>query len=113
MGARKYNPLILSYCRANGIEVPLPFERHPASRFAVVRLDCSPPKLSAKTFFKKEDLHYYIRSNMKELGLTDGTALPLRILDFADHVYLTVDPDGRTRPGLSFSEPGPAQGDAS
>ena len=68
-----------------------------------------PPKLSAKTFFKKEDLHYYIRSNMVELGVADATALPLRVLDFGDQVYLTIKPDGRTRPGQSFAEPSPPQ----
>ena len=103
MAARKYNSLIRRFCDANGIEVPPPFDRHTASRFAVVRLDISPPKVSAKTFFKKEDLHYYIRSNMKELGLTDGGALLLRVLDFGDQVYMTIDPDGRTRPASSFA----------
>src|SRR5262245_29003552 len=99
MGARKYSPLIRSYCQAHGIEVPAPFDRHPASRFAVVRLDCSPPRLSAKTFFKKEDLHYYIRSRMTELGMTDGAELPLRVLDFGDQVVLLIGSDGRTSPG--------------
>jgi hypothetical protein len=104
MAARKYNSLIRRYCEANGIEVPPPFDRHTASRFAVVRLDTSPPKLSAKTFFKKEDLHYYIRSSMKDLGLTDGSAMPLCVLDFGDQVYLMIDPDGHSRPGSSFAD---------
>ena len=112
MSARKYTPPILNYCKAEGIEVPPPFERHPASRFAVVLLDSSPPKLSAKTFFKKEDLHYYIRSKMREFHVTDATALPLRALDFKDNVQLTIIANGRTRVGQPLEGGGAARGDA-
>jgi hypothetical protein len=103
MGARKYNPIIRKYCEANGIDKPPAFDRHTASRYAVVRIDVSPPRLSAKTFFKKEDLHYYIKSVMKDLGLTDGGALPLCVLDFGDQIFLTIETDGRTRSGSSFA----------
>jgi hypothetical protein len=96
---RKYTPLILAYCARHGIEVPPPFGRHPANRYAVVRLDTKPPRLSARTFFKKEDLHYYLRSKTTELGVTDATMLSVRVLDFKDAVELDVEADGRTRPG--------------
>ena len=105
MPARKYTPRILAYCERHGVEVPPPFQRHPASRFVVIRLDATPPKISAKTFFKKEDLHYYLRGKVAELGASDASALPLRVLDFKDEVLLIVEPDGRTRPGGPIDSP--------
>ena len=103
MPERKYTPLILAYCARNRIDVPPPFERHPASRYAVVRLDTTPPKLSAKTFFKKEDLQYYLRSKAGELGAADAASLPLRVLDVKNAVELVVGPDGRTSPGSQLA----------
>jgi hypothetical protein len=103
MGGRKYNPMIRAWCEARGIHVPPPFDRHPASRFAVVLRDASPPRLSTTTHSKKEDLHLHLRAKMAELGVTSPTALPLEVLDFADQVHLEIGADGRTRPGGSLA----------
>ena len=105
MPPHMYTPLILAYCAEQGIDVPPPFARHPANRFVVIRLDSNPPKLSAKTFFKKEDLHYYLRAKVTELRVADATALPLRVLDFKEQVVLDVDAMGNTHHGTSFIAP--------
>lgn len=80
---KKYERLIGEYCARQGIEVPPGFARLTPSRYAIIRTQPSPPKLVAKTWFKRADVIYYIEHFLApELG----EALPhsIRILDFQE-----------------------------
>jgi hypothetical protein len=79
--AEKYTDRIKPYCEAAGIEIPLGFYRHPASRYAVIDLDGSPPKLIAKTWFNQVDVVYYLKK------LEGGKNV--RILDFKERDELS------------------------
>jgi hypothetical protein len=60
---------IEAYCKANGVVIPGGFARTSPSRYAVIRRDSGEPKLVAKTWFKQEDLCYYIEKTLiPELG---------------------------------------------
>ncbi len=80
----KYSKMIQEYCEKEGIFVPLGFRRHTASHIAVIRHDSGQPKLVAKTFFKKEDLKYYILSTLTELPSDSDGNLPVKIVDFKE-----------------------------
>lgn len=69
----RYSTKILRFCEENGITVPIGFGRHPASRYVIIELT-TPPKLVARTWFKHEDVIYYLKST--------PTDAPRRILDF-------------------------------
>lgn len=92
--AARHRRAIERYCSQQGIQVAEAFGRHPGIRFGVVRTDCSPPTLSAAALFDEHDLHRYIRHKMRELGVSDGSALPLRVLDFEQDQELSIDPTG-------------------
>lgn len=95
---------IESYCGIRGIEIPEGFYRHPASRFVVIRLDSSPPKLVARTWSSVTDVIYYLsRLLAAELSIP-ADALPVRILDFKELLELTYT--GGTR----LSRNGPIEG---
>jgi hypothetical protein len=68
-------------------------------------MDSVPPRLSTATFWKKDDLHYYIQAKMRELGVSAAPDLPLRVLDFKTGQELLIDPKGKTRPGRAFAPP--------
>ncbi len=79
----KYKQLIGDYCTQNGIDVPPGFARHAASRYAIVRIHLTPPKLIAKTWLKTADVIYYLEHFLlPELG--DELAQSIRILDFQE-----------------------------
>jgi hypothetical protein len=80
--AERYTEKIRRYCSNGGIQVPAGFDRHAASRYAIVQLT-DPPKLVARTWFKVADVIYYL--NLR----TDDT--PLRILDFKENQELAHD----------------------
>jgi hypothetical protein len=73
--AERYSEKIRRYCETNGISIPIGFDRHPASRYAIVELT-NPAKLVARTWFNQSDVIYYLK------GRTDTS--PLRILDFKE-----------------------------
>lgn len=56
----RYQDRIAAYCDAAEILIPSSFYRHPASRYAVVDYDSTPPKLITKTWQKKDDVLYYL-----------------------------------------------------
>jgi hypothetical protein len=86
----KYKKLIADYCAANGIAVPLAFDRHPPSRYAIVRIHQAPPKLIAKTWFAAADVLYYLEHFLvPELG--DTLSDSIQILDFQAAEVLTWD----------------------
>jgi hypothetical protein len=85
--AERYTARIRAYCAAHGIEVPAGFARHPAARYAAVDTSRTPPKLTATTWFKQEDLVYYA------MNLAQGR--PLQFLDFKDERQLAISADGR------------------
>jgi hypothetical protein len=92
--AKKYTDRIKEYCESAGIEIPAGFYRHSASRFAVVDLQCSPPKLVAKTWFNQEDVVYYL----KNLAANKS----MRILDFKDRNELMFEGGERLKHGAEF-----------
>ncbi len=57
---QKYTKIIEQFCQAKSVQIPSGFYRRAASQFAVINFKTSPPKLVAKTWFKKEDLAYYL-----------------------------------------------------
>ena len=83
--AEKYRPMIRKYCEANGISVPIGFSRGNVNRYAVIQLT-TPPKLVARTWFKQEDVVYFLEH------LVDDT--PLQILDFKELQVLSYE-DGK------------------
>lgn len=74
--AERYSEKVLRYCESQGIEVPLGFKRHPAKRYVAIDLSLSPPKLVATSWFKQEDMVYYLQN------LAAGK--PHRLLDFKE-----------------------------
>lgn len=94
----KYSKIIQEYCEEEGIYVPPGFKRHPASHLAVVRTDGEQSKLVAKTFFKKEDLNYYISSILSELLPNPEGELPARVIDFKANKHFKVAGNGALIP---------------
>ena len=79
----KYKRLIGDYCVRHGISVPPGFGRHSPSRYVIIRTHLTPAKLIAATWFRTNDLHYYIeRSLLPELG--ESLQQSIRILDFQE-----------------------------
>jgi len=95
---QKYKQLIEMYCKARGISIPSGFYRHSPSHFIVVRSDSAIPKLVAKTFFKKEDLNYYIKNNLLELSEDEDGFLPAKVVNFKDQLEYRIASTGRLSP---------------
>jgi hypothetical protein len=91
--AVRYSTLIHDYCVANGIEIPVGFGRHSASRYAVV-VESTPPKLVARTWFTQQDVVYYLAR------CTDSS--PKRILDFKEGIELIYANGKRLTHGSPF-----------
>ena len=91
----KYSKLILEYCESEGIYVPPSFKRRTASHFAVVRYDSGEAKHVAKTFFKKEDLNYYISNTLAELAPNCDGLLPAKTIDFKESKIFNIDANGK------------------
>ena len=86
--AERYSDRIRHYCERHEIAIPAGFDRHPASRYAVIELS-QPPKLVARTWFKVEDLIYY---------LDRASDMPRRIVDFKRGVMLEREGKTKMRP---------------
>ncbi|MGE0388192.1 MAG: hypothetical protein AB7Q97_26000 [Gammaproteobacteria bacterium] len=85
--ATRYKERIETYCTQRGIAIPPGFRRHPASRYAAIDMGAQPPRLIATTWFKIEDLAYYV--------LHSGAGRTLKLLDFKDDIELRMDAGGR------------------
>lgn len=83
-----YSEKISRYCKERGIAIPIGFERHPASRYAIIEVG-PPARLVARTWFKIEDLIYY---------LDRAADVPRQILDFKREVMLGREGKNKTRP---------------
>lgn len=92
--AEKYTDRVKSYCETNGVEIPPGFYRHPASRYVVVDTSSSPPKVVAKTWFKQEDVVYYLKN------LSPGKQV--QILDFKERRELVFDGGETLKGGNGF-----------
>ena len=92
--AEKFTDRIKEYCEACGIEIPVGFYRHAASRYVAIDIEASPPKLVAKTWFKQEDVIYYLKN------LTAGKKM--RILDFKEREELLFEGGEGLRRGDAF-----------
>ncbi|QIF00365.1 hypothetical protein [Roseimicrobium sp. ORNL1] len=101
-----YRRLITAYCDAHGVTIPPGFGRNTPSRFAIIRADTSPPKLVAVTWFKQEDVHYYIDRFLKpELG--ESFMQSIRILDFKEGCELVDEGGARFKKGAAFIQKDP------
>ena len=89
--AEKYTDRIKAFCEGAGIEIPIGFYRHSASRYVVIDTECSPQKLVAKTWFKQEDVVYYLKNL--------DTGKRVRILDFKDRKELIFEGGERFKLG--------------
>ncbi len=85
--AKRYQSRIEDHCQEAGITIPSGFYRHAASRYAAIDLECSPPKLIARTWAKQEDAAYYLTNF--------AAGRQMRFLDFCDRRELLPDLDGK------------------
>lgn len=85
--AERYTDKIKEYCEKAGVEVPSGFYRHPASRYAAIDIEALPPRLIAKTWFKQEDVVYYLTH------LAVGRRL--KLLDFKERQELRYNGGGK------------------
>lgn len=100
--ASKYEQLIRSYCSAQGVTIPAGFARRKANPIVVIRTDLSPAKLVATTWFKVEDVVYYLQHLVvPEIGESAAQHLP--VLDFKSGREL------RFTGGARLKELGPLQ----
>ncbi len=82
--------------------MPAGFDRHSASRYAIIRRDVDPTKLTAKTWFNQEDAVYYIENTlMDEIDGEINEAI--EILDFKDARRLRYKDSGRLESDGSFA----------
>jgi hypothetical protein len=91
--AERFTDRIRRYCEAHGIDIPVGFGRHPASRYAVIE-HTDPPRLVARTWFNQEDVIYYL-----EHQSSDG---PRLVLDFKEWQQLAYQ-GGRLIRGELFT----------
>jgi len=101
----KYQRLIEAYCERAGVSLPPGFARHTPSRYAIIRIHITPPKLVATTWFKVADVLYHIEhALLPELG--DTLSKSIRILDFEQGHELAYTGGRRlTRVGTFATEP--------
>ena len=75
-----YERRVIRYCESNDIVVPPVFGRKEVSRYAVIDLASTPPKLVALTFDATEPLVAYL--DRTEISWKQDENPPMRILDF-------------------------------
>jgi hypothetical protein len=92
--AEKFADRIKVYCDASGVEMPVGFYRHPASRYFAIDMELLRPKLVAKTWFNQEDLVYYLKN------LAQGKKM--RILDFKERRELYFEGGETLKHGREF-----------
>lgn len=94
---------IKAYCAEHGVAIPGGFGRNSPSRYAVIRRDAGTPKLVAKTWFKHEDVAYYVENTLiPELGTDFHSSVD--ILDFKDGRRLRFTGSNRLQAEESFIE---------
>lgn|GEM_PF-1352328 len=99
---QKYKHLIEEYCLANGIAIPPGFARNSPSQYVVIRTDLTPPKLVATTWFKKEDVVYYLQNSaISEIGAERASSLT--ILDFKTGIRLHFNGTSKLVDGKAFT----------
>src|SRR5688572_23886388 len=86
----KYTKIIYEFCQKEGIDIPIGFGRNTASHLVVIRYDAEKPRLVAKTFFKKEDLLYYISTYLADVHADDGGLMPVKVFDFKENLSYQV-----------------------
>ena len=89
-----FSQKIRAFCDSEGIEIPSGFHRHSASRYALIEVSVIPNKLIAKTWFKQEDVVYYLQQY--------GADRQFRILDFKDRIQLSLSKTQKLVPGNVF-----------
>jgi hypothetical protein len=100
--ATPYKKRILDYCAVHEITVPPGFGRNTPSRYAIIRLDITPNKLVAKTWFKIADVVYYLENILTpELG--NNVSQSIRILDFQENQQLEWNGYKQLNPYASLS----------
>lgn len=82
------------YCEAQGIEIPIGFYRHPAKRYVAIDLEAAQPKLVATSWFKQEDVLYYLTHLVPDRKH--------RVLDFKEGRELVFTGDSRLEVGHEF-----------
>jgi hypothetical protein len=82
------------YCEAHGIEIPVWFHRHPAKRYVAIDTEAVPPKLVATSWFKQEDVVYFLTH------LVPGRKH--RLLDFKEGRELAFTGGARLEVGHEF-----------
>lgn len=92
--AEKYTDRIKEYCEANGIEIPVGFYRHSASRYVAIDIEPTPPKLVAKTWFNQEDVVYFLKNF--------AAGKKMRILDFKERQELSFETSERLKRSNEF-----------
>lgn len=97
-----YSERIAAFCAANGVLIPSGFHRHPASRYAIIQLNCEPLKLVARTWFNMADVIYYIEHLAAPDCSPDEVGTAVRILDFKEGVELRYTGGKRLERGDSF-----------
>lgn len=80
--AERLSTIVRRYCEANGIMIPVGFDRHSTNRYVII-LQSIPPKLVARTWFNQADVIYYLEH------MADDT--PRLILDFKEQEELSFD----------------------
>ncbi len=85
---------IRAYCEAQGIFIPAGFDRHSASRYAIIRRDLDPPKLVAKTWFNQTDVIYYVERTLQD-EITGDINGSVDILDFKEERKLAYTETGK------------------
>ena len=95
---------IETYCVEHGVSIPGGFGRNSPSRYAIIRRDGGTPKLVAKTWFKHEDVAYYVQNTLiPELG--PDFHLSVGILDFKDGRRLRFTGSNRLQIEDQFIQP--------
>ena len=78
-----YKKLIEEYCKQHEVLIPAGFYRLSACQFAIIRLDKSPSKLIALTWFKKTDLLYFLKNQLQsEFEDPENMNSAIKIIDF-------------------------------
>ena len=100
--AEKYKRLITNYCQHHGIAIPPGFGRNTPSRYVIIRINSTPQKLIATTWFKVADVLYHIdHVLLSEFG--EKLAQSIRILDFQESEELAYSGGKRLHRVATFS----------
>ncbi|KKK69309.1 hypothetical protein LCGC14_2935330 [marine sediment metagenome] len=76
-----FSETIQAFCESNRVAVPPGFQRRPANRWAMIRVDSETPRLVAATFATPNDAQYYLRRELHYSDFGVGSDLPVVALD--------------------------------